>query len=158
MQRLLHAQAPYAGIALEDGLRDTFIDKILQPIARGQAKGEAVGGLIFPPMALALVLATAPQPAQTETGDVVWAEPGTEHKMALLMLRWSLMLMAKGGAAHLEEYRIKAEEAAERGRSADMFMTFILGGPGPDPGDDSGEAAAVKMAAAMFGQATADGG
>jgi hypothetical protein len=76
------------------------------------------------------------------------------------MLRWSLMLMAKGGALHLEQYKIKAEEAAERGRQADMFMSFILGAPMPEgasPNGASDEETAVKMAAAMFGQAGDDG-
>jgi hypothetical protein len=152
MQRMLYAQAPFAGIALEDGLRDTFIDRMLQPVARGQAKAEAVGGLLMPPMALALVLATAPQPQQTEQG-LAWPEPSTEHKFALLMLRYSLTVMAKAGQVRLEDYQAKAVESAERGRQADMFMAFILGGPMPaaDGQAPDDEQAAQAMAAAMFG-------
>jgi hypothetical protein len=158
MQRMLQAQAPFAGVALEDGLRGTFIDRVLQPVARGQAKAEAVGGVLMPPMALGLVLVTAPVPVQTEQG-LAWPEPSTEHKFALLMFRYSLTVMAKAGGVRLDEYQERAEQAAERGRQADMFMAFILGGPPAAAAEDGAGAEgeqAQQMAAAMFGAAPAE--
>ena len=162
MQRLLHAQAPMAGIALEDALRGTMVDKALQPFARAEDKAKAVGGLMLPPMALMGVLATAPQPQQVQTDDgpaMAWPEPSIQHKGALLTLRWSLMLMAETGAAHLEEYQAKAEAAAVRAEQADRFMAWLLGWEEPAPPEGAEqEEEAVARARAMFGEAPGDTG
>lgn len=161
LQRLLYAQAPFAGIGLEGALAGTFIDRALQPVARAQAKAEVVGGLLMPPAALMLVLATAPQPYEIEEAGqtrVVYPAPSMQHKGALLSFRWSIMLMAKAGQMHLTEYKMRAEERAELGRQADTFMAYILGIPeqAPGPEDEAAAAAraedeAVARAQAMFG-------
>jgi len=151
MQKLLQAQAPYAGIALEDALAGTFVDRVLQPAARAEDKAKAVGGLLMPPMALMLVLATAPQPSevQTEQGPaLVWPEPSAQHKGALISLRWSLMLWSEAGAARLEEYQARAEANADRGAQADRFMGWILGMPDPGDGQADDGAAAAELGAA----------
>jgi hypothetical protein len=104
-----------------------------------------------------LVLATAPAPELDANGvPVAWPEPTTEHKAALLMLRWSLILMQKAGQAKLEDYVVRAEEAAARGRQADAFMTWILGGPAEPPagngaGPPSAEDEAITRARLLFG-------
>jgi hypothetical protein len=160
MQKLLQAQAPFAGIALEDALAGTVVDRALQPIARAEDKAKAVGGLLFPPMALMLALATAPLPQEIEGTDppqYMYPEPDTQHKAALMTLRWSLMLWSEAGAARLEEYRARADANAERGAQADAFMAWILGyedAPGQDPerAAASLEDEAVARAQAMFGQ------
>lgn len=156
MQKLLHAQAPMAGIALEDALRGTMVDRALQPLARTEDKAKAVGGLMMPPMALMAVLATAPQPQEVQTPEggtaLAWPEPSMQHKGALLTLRWSLMLMAETGAAHLEEYQRKAEAAAARGEQADRFMAWLLGWEMPAaPEGVAEEEEAIARAQAMFG-------
>jgi hypothetical protein len=166
MQRLLQAQAPFAGIALEDALAGTIVDRALQPVARAEDKAKAVGGLLMPPMALMLVMATAPRPEviQTTEGEqLAWPEATTQHKAAIMSLRWSLMLWSEAGAARLEEYRARAEANTDRGRQADAFMAWILGLPesGPGPADEAvaAEDEAVRRAQAMFGgEGPADGG
>ena len=161
MQRLLQAQAPFAGIALEDGLAGTVVDRALQPVARAEDKAKAVGGLMCPPMALMMVLTTAPAPtviADPTTGEetMAWPEPSTAHKAALMSFRWSLMLWAEAGNARLEEYQERAAASEERGRQADKFMAFILGIPEQAAEDAtaeavSAEADAIARAQAMFG-------
>ena len=155
MQRLLYAQAPFAGVALEDALRDTMADRVLQPVARAEEKAKAVGGLVMPPVALMAVLATAPQPAEIENEDgtrvLAFPEPTFAHKTALVNLRWSLMLMAEVGQIHLDEYKAKAEAAAARGAMADEFMAWILGVELPPEVPVREEEEAVKRAQAMFG-------
>jgi hypothetical protein len=168
MQRLLQAQAPFAGLALEDALAGTVIDRALQPVARAEDKAKAVGGVMFPPMALMMALATAPVPQYVEGTDppeYVWPEPTTRHKGALLTLRWSLMLWSEAGEARLDEYRARAEQNAERGAQADRFMAFILGyddpaegqgdemtgGPGAEAAAVNAEDEAVRRAQQLFG-------
>lgn len=149
MQRLLMAQAPFCGMALEDALAGTVVDRALQPIARAEDKAKAVGGVMFPPMALMLTLATAPVPQVLEGTDppqYLFPEPTTQHKAALMTLRWSLMLWSEAGEARLDEYRARAEQNSERGAQADRFMAFILGyeDQAPAPEGNGAEAAAVS--------------
>ena len=155
MQRLLYAQAPFAGVALEDALRGTIADRMLQPVARAEEKAKAVGGLVMPPVALLAVLATAPAPTEirNEDGSTVLAfpEPTLAHKTALVNLRWSLCIMAETGHIHLEEYKAKAEAAQARGRQADEFMAWILGAELPEEPPVREEEEAVRRAQAMFG-------
>ena len=150
MQRLLTAQAPYCGLALEDALAGTVVDRALQPVARAEDKAKAVGGVMFPPMALMMVLATAPVPEVVDGTDppqYLWPEPTTQHKAALMTLRWSLMLWSEAGEARLDEYRARAEANAERGAQADRFMAFILGIEDQAPGADGGEGQGAEAAA-----------
>ena len=155
MQRLLYAQAPFAGVALEAALKDTVADRVLQPVARAEEKAKAVGGLVMPPVALLAVLATAPRPYEITNEDgqkvLTWPEPALAHKTALINLRWSLMLMAETGSMHLEEYKAKAEAAEQRGKMADEFMAWILGMDLPDEPAVREEEEAVRRAQAMFG-------
>lgn len=155
MQRLLYAQAPFAGVALEHALAETVADRVLQPVARAEQKAKEVGGLIMPPVALLAVLATAPQPTEITNEDgtrvLAFPEPTFAHKSALVNLRWSLMLMAEVGQLHLEEYKAKAEAAMARGRQADEYMAWILGVELPDEVPVREEEEAVRRAQAMFG-------
>lgn len=48
--RVLQMQAPIAGAILEDTLRDTVADKLLQPLARGQETASEIFSLIGPPV------------------------------------------------------------------------------------------------------------
>lgn len=57
--RLLRLEAPVAGLILEDVVRGTVIDKMLQPIARAEEGGKALFALLGPP---AIVTAIALQP------------------------------------------------------------------------------------------------
>jgi hypothetical protein len=163
MQRLLHAQAPFAGLALEDALAGTVADRALQPLARAEDKAKAVGGVMFPPMALMMVLVTAPVPEVVDGTDppqYLFPQPTTQHKAALITLRWSLMLWSEAGEARLDEYRARAEQNAERGAQADRFMAFILGyedeapgaeGEGADTAAVNAEDEAVARAQRLFG-------
>lgn len=58
--RVLDMQAPVAGLVLEGVVKDTIIDRILQPIARVEAGGEIVFALMGPPI-LVGVLTQKPQ-------------------------------------------------------------------------------------------------
>lgn len=51
--RILDMQAPVAGMVLEDVIRDTLIDRLLQPLARAESGGEKVWALIGPPLIVA---------------------------------------------------------------------------------------------------------
>lgn len=58
--RILDMQAPVAGLVLEGVVKDTIIDRLLQPIARVEAGGEIIFALMGPPI-LVGVLTQKPQ-------------------------------------------------------------------------------------------------
>jgi hypothetical protein len=49
LSKCLGMQAPVAGLVLEDQVRGTVVDRVLQPLARGQARLEGVGALFAMP-------------------------------------------------------------------------------------------------------------
>lgn len=58
--RCLMIQAPAAGMVMDDAIRGTIVDKVLQPVARAGKKGEAFAAVVGPPL---IVTAIAQQPA-----------------------------------------------------------------------------------------------
>lgn len=48
--RLLKLQAPVAGVLLEDSVRGTLVDRVLQPLARAEEGGKLLGALLGPPL------------------------------------------------------------------------------------------------------------
>jgi hypothetical protein len=48
--RMLKIQAPVAGVLLEDVVKDTVVDRVLQPIARSTQGAEALAVLVGPPV------------------------------------------------------------------------------------------------------------
>lgn len=61
--RVLGMQAPVAGVVLEDALRGTLVDRVLQPVARMGGQAGAVVSLLAPPV-LVSVLTMYPQRAE----------------------------------------------------------------------------------------------
>lgn len=53
--RLLRLQAPVAGVLLEDVVRGTVVDRLLQPIARGEESGKAMAALLGPPVLVTMI-------------------------------------------------------------------------------------------------------
>jgi hypothetical protein len=55
--RVLEVQAPVAGLILDSIIKDTLFDKILQPMAQAEEKGEIAFALIGPPLLVGLIQA-----------------------------------------------------------------------------------------------------
>lgn len=53
--RVMAVQAPVAGLLLEDIVKGTIVDKVLQPVARVEEKGELAFALIGPPLLVGLL-------------------------------------------------------------------------------------------------------
>lgn len=53
--RVLAMQAPVAGVILEESLKGTVADRILQPLARASQTGSKVGALLGPPVLVSLL-------------------------------------------------------------------------------------------------------
>ena len=50
-------EAPVAGMILEDAVKGTFVDTVLQPFARAGEQGKAIGALMGPPVLVAAMQA-----------------------------------------------------------------------------------------------------
>lgn len=172
LEKMLYAQAPFAGMVIEDALAGTVVDRMLQPIARAEDKAIALGGLIGPPLFIVGVMATAPEPCEKcegrggipVPGDVNGAlavcqacrgggtePPSFEHKAALGGLRLSLMAMTEAMGDRMDQVMERAAENKERGRQVERFIDWLFEIPKPGAGDVEDEA--VRRATEMAGRA-----
>src|SRR5258708_589723 len=62
MSRVLAMQSPVAGLILEPEVKGTIVDRVLQPIARTEKRGEVLFALIGPPLIVG-ALSARPQAA-----------------------------------------------------------------------------------------------
>lgn len=133
VSRVMAVQAPVAGIVLEPIVRDTVIDRILQPVARTGEGAEAVAALAGPPLIVA-ALQARPELA-----------PILVPMLREVLGRW---IKVAGPAVQIAADRA-AQFEEEYGATVDNMMAmFFAGIPGfdPDVTDDSpgpGEAAAA---------------
>jgi hypothetical protein len=145
LERTLKVQSPVAGLLLEDTVKGTIVDTVLQPIARLQTQGKAVAALAGPPL-----LVTA------GTLHLQRAAAAGEQPNAMVMsviheaLRESLMLWMEVAGPKFEQALARERDFEERhGQSVDEMIAWIFSPP-PDPRD--GEAVAAEDAAVKRAQ------
>lgn len=117
ISKVLALQAPVAGLILEDTIRGTFLDVVLQPVAQMQETAGKLSALAGPPVLVALIEACQGLP-----------EPQRQIRLALLfpMLEASLMSwyhVAGDRAAQLAE-RAENEEPARNFARANIAVIF----------------------------------
>jgi hypothetical protein len=114
--RLLKIQAPVAGVILEDTIKNTVVDKWMQPLARAQQSGTAMFALAGPP-----VLVTALQ-LQPQSAPFI-----------MPVLRESMLAWCKVAGPKMEQaLKREREFEAEFGDSVDAMLAFILADMIPD--------------------------
>lgn len=104
LSRCLAVQSPVAGMILEDTVRDTVVDRALQPLARAEDKGRRVLALAAPPVLVYLL-------DQTQQLD----EPQASMRQAVLlpMLKESLRLWVEIAGPKVEEAARREKEYKE---------------------------------------------
>jgi hypothetical protein len=118
--RCMEWQAPYAGIVLEDAVRGTIVDKVLQPVARAEAKLSAVGSLVAMPLIVYALQLPANQP-DTVPGAV-------RHQMLMLAAEECIeaQLESMGGEGVAERVRAAQEARAARKAEAAEIIAMIF--------------------------------
>lgn len=118
LSRVMGMQAPLAGSVLDEAWQETIVDKVLQPIARAEARGEATAALIGPPVC---VLA-------------LQAQPGLAA-VILPLLRQTLAMWIKiSGPMAVQAAQQEAAWEAEYGPQIDAMIAMMFAGiPGFDP-------------------------
>lgn len=109
--RVLDMQAPVAGMILEDPIKGTIVDKILQPIARVEKGGEIAFALLGPPM---LIGALAAKPASAP--------------VVVPLLREALRLWVDIAGPKLAQVKAREEKFKEEyGTQVDDMIDYFLG-------------------------------
>jgi hypothetical protein len=109
--RMLMLEAPVAGMILDDKIRGTLVDKVLQPLARTEDSGKSFMGLLAPPL---LVLALEKHP---DKANQIYP-----------LLRKSLIWHAEMAGPKLEERMRRESEIEEKyGESIDDMLMTIFG-------------------------------
>lgn len=127
LQRTLRIQAPVAGLLLEDAVKDTAVDTVLQPLARLAGQGKVVSALLGPPVIVTALMVHVQQRAQMQPPQEphpLFVSIGTEA------LRSSLMTWMDVAGPKFE-IAVKREKEFEDkyGQSVDELIAFLLGPP-----------------------------
>lgn len=131
--RVLAMQSPVAGVILEESLKGSVADRILQPLARSAATGSKVGALLGPPVLVSL-LSAKPELA-----------PQVLPVLRLALRQW--VLVAGPALKAQERKHAKAMEALgiEEDGSLELMIETMI--EGIFAGDDD-EPAGAEYAAA----------
>jgi hypothetical protein len=109
--RAFAMEAPIAGMVLDETIKGTFTDRILQPLARAEAQGKVWGALLAPPL---IVAAIDKRPDKAE--------------YLLPMLRQSLAWHIEVAGPKMEEKMKREQEfEAKYGASVDQMIAMIFG-------------------------------
>jgi hypothetical protein len=159
--RCLDWQAPTAGALLEEAVRETIADRVLQPIARIEDKLEIAGAVIGPPvliMALQLpnnqpvhdVEVTGPDGA-TSVQRVPWAAGAMRQQVIMSALVEALDMCVEAQERLPEEVRERQRHREERRAAMRELVQDVFFAPPPaDPAAAAAEEQAMARARERF--------
>lgn len=132
LQRTLRIQAPVAGLLLEDAVKNTAADVMLQPLARLAGQGKVVSALLGPPLIVtALSVHVQQRAAAGEDPNPLFVSVGIEA------LRSSLMTWCEIAGPKFEVALAREQEVEARfGQSVDDLISLLLAAP-VDPADQA---------------------
>ena len=132
LQRTLRVQAPVAGALLEDAVKGTAIDVVLQPFARFASQGKAVSAIAGPPVLVtALTMHVQMREAAGQQPNPFFMAAGIEA------LRSSLMTwMDVAGPKFAEALAREREFEDKYGQDVDQMIGWLLSPPA-DPRDEA---------------------
>ena len=127
LQRTLRMQAPVAGMLMDDVVRDSIIDPMLQPLARLAAQGKTVQALIGPPAFVSAIMAHQIQRASMDP-------PQDPHPLFMAVategLRSSLMAWMDVAGPKFEVALAREQQFEEQyGTKVDDMIAFIFSMP-----------------------------
>jgi hypothetical protein len=147
LERTLKVQAPVAGLLLEDAVRGTVVDAVLQPIARYQARGKTGAAMIGPPVLVTAITLHVQRQAMA-------GQPPNPFFMstAVELLRESLMLWLEVAGPKFDLALAKEKEfEAKHGQSVDEMIAWLLSDP-VDPRDPAAMKAEQDAMRRAWGQ------
>lgn len=148
LQRMLTVQAPYASVVFDDVIKGSFVDPLLQPVARAERTLRALDGLLGPPVLVGMICATG---RREQNDDGTPGDFDGRTKVLFGMLKYSLMQMSRIGDTRLEEMQAKSAEIQDRAAQADAMIAFLFAGMVPAQPAQAEEEAVAKARATMNG-------
>lgn len=144
LQRTLRIQAPVAGLLLEDAVKDTAADVLLQPLARFAGQGKVVSALVGPPVIVTALMLHGQQ-------RMAMDPPQDPHRLFVSVgieaLRSSLMTWMEVAGPKFEiAMQREMEFEAKYGQSVDQLIAFLLGPPPESAADVEAEEQAIRRA------------
>jgi hypothetical protein len=118
--RVMKFQAPVAGLLLEDAVKDSAVDRLLQPLARAGKTGEAMFVLAGPPLMVAAI--------ETDPRRAPFIMPVLRESL----LRWC----AVAGPKMTDAMKREREFEELYGQSVDEMMILLFGDGQADVPDD----------------------
>lgn len=108
--KVISVQAPVAGELLDDAIKGSVVDRVLQPVARASAGGEVLYALAGPPL-LVLLMQTQPE----------------RVKQLLPLLKDSLHTWIRIAGPHIEKLaKEKAEFEEKYGADINMMIAYFF--------------------------------
>ena len=142
LYRTLRIQSPIAGLLLEDAVKGTAADTVLQPLARLTSVSQTASALLLPPAAIT-ALAMHTQQSGGQPNPLI-------TQACLEALRHGLMAMMRvGGPKFTEVLDRERREEEEFGATVDELLAWLLAPPADPAAEEAGIAA---MAARMAGR------
>ena len=120
----LQAQAAMAGVILEDTVRGTVVDRILQPAARAEDKLDKIGALVLPPV---VVFAMEQNRTAVAMGVKTPAAGMMREAMLMPVLRESLRIGLEVSEAYADQIKARLEKNAETEGEIDKLIALIFG-------------------------------
>jgi hypothetical protein len=120
MGRCMQAQAPVAGIILEDIARGTVTDRLLQPLARAEDKLDKGFALAAPPLLVGLIDMSNGLPPQ---------EAAARQAILVPMLRESLRVMMEVSESYAEAITERLKTNMRFDADIDRLLGTIFGQP-----------------------------
>jgi len=142
LARCLNMEAPVAGLVLEDIVKGTVVDRVLQPVARAEEKGRKTLALIGPP-----VIVAALEHAQTLPDQ----QRQMREAVLVPMLRESMVLWVEVAGDKVEEKARRDQELGPTYERVDELLAMIFAPPTVPSGTSEDGQAATVQAEAMAG-------
>jgi hypothetical protein len=125
LQRTLRVQAPVAGVLLEDAVRGTALDIVLQPFARFAGQGKTISAIAGPPILVtALTMHLQIREAAGQPPNPFFMTAGVEA------LRASLMTWMDIAGPKFAEAMLREKEFEDKyGQDVDTMISWLLSPP-----------------------------
>lgn len=160
--RCLDWQAPTAGALLEEAVRDTIADRLLQPVARVEDKLEILGALVGPPVLIFALQLPGNQPVHdvevtdAETGRkhvqrVPWPAGAMRQQVIMSALVEALDMCVEAQEKLPAEVRARQQHREQRRKDMrDLVQDVFFAPPPADPAAAAAEEEAMARAREKF--------
>jgi hypothetical protein len=149
MYRTLRLESVIGGQLLDDAVKGTVVDRILQPIARMTEAGQVAAALVLPPAGIG-AMAVHVQTAARQGRE---PNPVVMQTCAEMTRHGFLALMKVGGERFAEQLARERDDEERYGASVDAIMAWVMAPPA-DAGEE--EATLRRMASFLAGETPAD--